>query len=137
MNASDVAEQLRNAYARGFAETQTGAFPFFAETVDIRHLPPSPLDGPRLTPELQEETLRQVAAMRRAVPDLAMDTKVDARGEDTVIVASVMSGTLPDGATLRADVLIEYELAGGKIVRSTASGPDPATMEQLRAAMTS
>jgi hypothetical protein len=89
---------------------------FFAETVEIRHVPPGAHDGPVPGSAIAGTAGREVASIGRALPDAehgASEITVDG---DDIRVRGRTTGTLADGTKI--DVLSNtvFTVADGAIV---------------------
>ena len=72
-DASGIADRLRAAYLAGPDEAQAVTASLYADTVELRHSPPLPSDGPVDASFLKDISAREGGAIRRAIPDMTYD----------------------------------------------------------------
>jgi hypothetical protein len=110
-----IAEQLR-ADLEAPSSGPPALASMFAETVELRHAPPTPTDGPVAGSLLREQTTAAEAAFSRAMPDRTLDDlRIDVEG-DTIHIQGRMRGTLGNGTSvdLLRDQLLE--IRDGQVV---------------------
>ena len=114
-SAADVAEEMR-AVAADRTKSRDLLASLFAETVELRHVPPSPSDGPIPGRVLAAVAGGEVAALARAMPDAEHgDSEITVEG-DAVRVRGRMSGTLGDLTRIDVETNTLFTIADGAIV---------------------
>jgi hypothetical protein len=129
-SAIDIADELRAAAQDGgkMQETLAG---LFAETVVLRHEPPSPSDGAISGSLISAISRKEVAAAGRALPDAVQgDVNVSIEG-DGIRVQTRTSGVLADGTTIDVKSNTLFTVADGAIV-GLQSDMDAASVEAWR-----
>ena len=112
-SASEIADRMR-AVAADRVQAQQLLASLFAESIELRHEPGLPSDGPIPGRVLAEVSRREVEAAGRAMPDMTSETQIEVEG-DGIRMQSRTTGTLADGT--RVDVHTESLLtvANGEI----------------------
>jgi hypothetical protein len=110
----EVADELRAARDDRF-KSQRALASLLAETIDLRHEPPHPTDGPIPGRLLAEVSLREVEAVGRAMPDVSTESDVAVEG-DAIRVRGRTTGTLADGTRIDIQTHTVFTVAGGAIV---------------------
>ena len=122
---ADIADEMR-AVAQDRTKSRNLLASLFAETVELRHVPPSPSDGPIPGSLLSEVSGREVVALARALPDAEHGgTEVTVEG-DAVRVRVRTTGALADGTPIDVETNTLFTIAGGAIV-GLQSDMDPAS----------
>jgi hypothetical protein len=125
-SAIEIADELRAAARDGkLQEIMAG---LFAETVALRHEPPSPSDGAIPGSLIAAISREEVAAVARALPDAVQsDVNVSIEG-DGIRVQIRTSGVLADGTTIAVKTNTLFTIANGAIV-GLRSDMDAASVE--------
>ena len=114
-SVADIAEEMR-AVATDRAKSRDLLVSLFADTVELRHVPPSPSDGPIPGRVLSDVSGREVAALARALPDAEHGgAEVTVEG-DAVRVRVRTSGVLADGTRIDVETNTRFTIADGAIV---------------------
>jgi hypothetical protein len=109
---------------------------FYAETIELSHVPPSPYDGPIPSRYIIEVSENEVESLGRALSNLAIgDPEVSVEGEAFRVRGSV-SGTLADGTHLAVNTNTVFTVAGG-VITGLRSEMSPADAEAWVAVLTS
>jgi hypothetical protein len=106
--------QLRAVSDDGVRSQQALAL-LFAETVELRHEPSHPSDGPVSGRLLGEVSRREVEAAGRALLDLCSASEVTTEG-DAIRVRGRTVGTLSDGTKVDMHTDTVFTVADGAIV---------------------
>jgi hypothetical protein len=125
-SVNDIADELRAATG-DVVKTQDVLGRYFAEQIELRHVPPHPSDGRIASRLLVEVARREVAAVDRALPDRVADGDVTVEG-DAIRVQNRTQGTLADGSRIDVRTDTRFTVAGGAIV-GLESNMDAAAME--------
>ena len=126
-SAADVADEMR-AVVTDRTKSADLLASLFAETVELRHVPPSPSDGPIPGSVLSAVSGGEVAALARAMPDAEHgDSEITVEG-DAVRVRGRTSGTLADGTRVDVETNTLFTIADGAIV-ALQSDMDPSSVE--------
>jgi ketosteroid isomerase-like protein len=126
-SAEEIAAELRAA-ADNEVTTQEVLARRFADSVELRHIPPHPTDGPIPGPLLGEVSAREVAAVGRALRDRDdSDADITIDG-DAVRVRRRTRGMLADGTKVDVRTSTRFVVADGAIV-GLESDMDTASME--------
>jgi hypothetical protein len=111
----EIAARVRTEY-----ESPSGGPPamaeFFGETVEVRHVPPLPMDGPIDGEVLRQVSTAEAAAVQRALQDVVHDdVHVEVDG-NSIRVRTTSRATFTDGRTreLASDMVLE--VVDGRIV---------------------
>ncbi len=113
-----MAEQLRVGYARDLLTGIRGPTSMFADTVEVRYIPPRSMDGWIDGAKLHNYQDIEAAALRSVIPDAHLtDVQVITRADDQIIVVMLLTGTLADGTPFRCPATMVYDVRGDKIVR--------------------
>jgi hypothetical protein len=126
-SASEIAEQMRAA-AHDQARSREVLTGLFAESVEIRHVPRHPNDGPIAGRLLSEVARRESEAAMRALPDVLPDAPDISVEGDAIRVRRRTIGTLSDGTAVDVKTNTIFTIAGGVIV-ALQSEMDPASIE--------
>ena len=126
-SVTDIAEEMR-AVAEDRGKSRDLLVSLFAETVELRHVPPSPSDGPIPGSLLSDVSGREVAALARALPDAEQGDSEVTVEDDAVRVRVRTTGTLADGTPIDVVTNTLFTIADGAIV-GLQSDMDPASVE--------
>jgi hypothetical protein len=113
-SVDDMAVRLR-AVSADRVRSHLALASLFAETIELRHEPSHPSDGPISGRLLAEVSRREVDAAGRALPDLASNVEVTVEG-DSLRVRSRTTGTLSDGTKVDVQTNTVFVVADGAIV---------------------
>jgi hypothetical protein len=114
-SVADLADALRHAAGEA-GGTQEVLARRFASTVELRHSPPRPTDGPLPGSFLAEATRREIDAVNRALTDRAdSNTEVSVEG-DRIHFSGRTRGTLRDGTVIDVQTSGWLSVADGVIV---------------------
>lgn len=127
--ASDIASAVREALDRSYEDALLAVQPFYADEIEMRHVPPNPADGPRSAAALRADSPVELAAVRGVMPDVHYDAVVTST-DDAVVVDGKLCGTLPGGDAYVQELQMTYDVDDGKVVRFT-SAYDPASIAPL------
>ena len=130
-----IAEDLRNAWAKGPYEAADAQIAHFAEKFEMTHNPPSAGDGVLELDALRAGRNMELDAFMKAMPDFREEAEITVEG-DKINVELTISGTLADGETLKAKIPTVYTVKDGKIVSMLAT-LDPEFMTKLFTALSS
>jgi ketosteroid isomerase-like protein len=114
-SVSEVADQMR-AVALDRAKSREVLAGLFAETVELRHSPPSPHDGPIPGSLIADVSKREVAALARALPDVVHEEPEITVEGDAIRVRGRTVGTLTDGTKIDVRTNTLFSVADGAIV---------------------
>ena len=133
-SAGDIARELdavkgdRDRYQQVMAR-------FYAETIQLSHVPPSSYDGPIPSRYLIEVAANEVESLGRALSDLDIgEPEVTVEGEAFRVRGSV-SGRLADGARLAITTNTVFTVADG-LITGLRSEMSPADTEAWVAVLT-
>ena len=126
-SVTDIAEEMR-AVAEDRGKSRDLLVSLLAETVELRHVPPSPSDGPIPASLLSDVSGREVAALARALPDAEQSDSEVTVEDDAVRVRVRTTGTLADGTPIDVVTNTLFTIADGAIT-SLQSDMDPASVE--------
>ena len=131
--AEQLAQHLRDAYARSMEDGLAAAGPFVAEALELAHEPAQAADGIKVGAEMAALWAKEGSMLKSAMPDVALtDVVIRADGGD-VVLSAVMRGTKEDGSTLAHPYTVVYTLRDGLVVRACASY-DPAPVADVNRA---
>lgn len=130
-----VAERLRFACMHAITAEAEIAPELFADAIDLRHQPASPVDGVLDKDVLLPILIAERSALRRAVSDLVMEViKCEVNG-NRIDFAYMTRGVKPDGTPVSFRSRVLYTVQHGKITGlaaiRAATGEDSATMLEL------
>lgn len=130
-SVEEVAEQMRVA-AGDPTESVEVLRRLLAPTVELRHEPPGPHDGPIDREVLADTARREVEAIGRALPDgFERTADITVQG-DTIEVTNRLTGTLPGGRVVEVATQTVFTVADGAIVGLRAA-LDPENADRWRA----
>src|SRR2546423_547855 len=124
-SVTEIAERLR-AVAHDRVKSQQTLASLFADTIELRHEPTHPTDGPIAGRLLAEVSRREVEAVGRALPDVDSKSEIYVEG-DAIRVRAHTTGTLADGTPVDVNSDALFTVAGGAIV-ALQSDMDEASM---------
>jgi len=110
----EIADALRSA-AGNQAKTHGVLAAYFADPVDVRHVPAGPTDGPMPKQLLVAVAHAETEATTRALPDAASESEVLVDG-DAIHVRGRTRGTLADGTDVDFATSVVFHVADGTIV---------------------
>lgn len=123
----EIADEMRAAAAEGMSSAVLAKY--FAESVEIRHVPPSEFDGPVPGSVIAGTAGREVASLARAMPDAVHgESEVTVEGDD-IRQRGRTTGTLADGTAIDVRTNTVFTVADSKIV-ALRSEMDAASAEQ-------
>ena len=114
-SALEIAEQMR-AGAHDLVQSREVLARLFAETVELRHVPRRPSDGPISGRLLSEVARREAEAVSRALPGLIVEDPEITVEADTIRVRRRTAGTLLDGTTIDVRTNTLFSVGEGAIV---------------------
>lgn len=100
-DTTQVARQLEAAFKAGPDAAQSTLAALYAESVELRHVPAFPSDGPIDGVRLRESSHREAAAIRNAIPDYDYDDVQVVTVGERVHVKAFIRGTLGTGSSVR------------------------------------
>lgn len=130
-DADVIAEELRAAYSRDWEEGRRSVWTYFAPTIDIRHQPPLPQDGPTSAAAVEEQSVAEFASYKRLLAGFREETTIRVDG-NRVVCELLLTGTAADGTELRAPVRQVLTVEGGLVTASEVS-LEPEVLAQLMA----
>jgi hypothetical protein len=111
----EIADEMRAA-AADREQSSAVLASHFAETVEIRHVPPGAHDGPVPGSAIAAVAGREVAAVGRALPDAEHgESEITVEGDD-IRVRGLTAGTLADGTRIEVRSNTVFTVAEGAIV---------------------
>ena len=114
-SVTEIADEMR-AVAADRAKSRDLLVSLFADTVELRHEPPRPSDGPIPGSLLGEVSGREVDALARAMPEAEhCASEVTIEG-NAVRVRVRTTGTLADGTPIDVETNTRFTIADGVIV---------------------
>jgi hypothetical protein len=128
-DAETIASELRAAYARGWEEGRRSVWTYFAPTIDIRHQPPLPHDGPTPATVVEEQSVAEFASYKRVLAGFREENAIRVDG-NRVVCDLVLIGTAADGTELRAPVRQVLTVEDGLVTASEVS-LDPEVLAKL------
>lgn len=111
-SAATIAEQLRTAGSNRGELMAT----LYADQVDLRHVPPLATDGPIPGRLLAEVSLREVAAVEKALADRTEASEIAVEGEDGIRLIGRTTGTMADGTEVDVTTRVLLTVAAGRVV---------------------
>lgn len=130
VTAAQLAQHLRDAYARGMDDGLAAAGDFIADDFELAHEPAHPADGMKDGKEMAAMWASEGEMLRAAMPDVALtEMEITDRGDDVTVTAT-MQGTSPDGSSLSHPYLVVYTVRDGKVARACATY-DPGPVAEL------
>ncbi len=119
-DVEQVAEQLRADYASPDPDREPAMASLFAETVELRHTPPAPTDGPLPGAMLREVALAETRAANRAFTEMVRDNVQVTVDGSSIRLQSTTKGTLVTGEAVSIDTDVVVEVKEGRIVAMEA-----------------
>lgn len=110
-----IAQALRDDLNQPVSGRPPALADLFAETVELRHVPATPNDGPVAGSVLRTMAIAEHEAVQRALPDLAPEAVTVTVDGDTIDARSTMVGTL-EGAPVRLEQVIRLTTRDGEVV---------------------
>jgi len=92
---------------------------FYADPVDVSHIPALPSDRSMTKEQIISGTRMQIDAYRKAMPDYRRISKFTIEN-DSIVCESLLQGTLPDGTEIKAPMTVTYRVVDGEIPRFAA-----------------
>ena len=120
--------ELLRAHAEG-EDTMEVLMGFYADPIDVAHVPALPSDRVMRKEEILLGTRMQMVGYRSFMADYRKDSTFTIDG-DTLVVTAPVRGTLADGTAVDEDVTVTYWVKDGEIVRFAAA-VDPESVARL------
>jgi hypothetical protein len=124
-DVAEIAARLR-AVAEDRGRSQQLLASLFATSVELRHDPPHPSDGPVAGALLAEISRREVEAADRALVDLRSESDVDVESNDGIRLRVRTTGAFADGRTVDVQIHTRLTVADGSVVALQADMDDAA-----------
>jgi hypothetical protein len=131
-DVDNIAIEVKEGFAKDVASGWEALVRYFADPVEIAHVPPDPTDGP-VPVDAASAYTRGVAVTLTKINDFAYSADVRSDGERITIDLTV-SGQSVDGEAFTTPLSFECYIDEGKLVRQVAS-VDPVAMAPLAQAL--
>src|SRR5262245_3289172 len=102
-DVEQVAERLRADYESPDANGEPAMASLFAETVQLKHTPPAPTDGPLPGAMLREVAIAETKAANRAFTEMTRDNVQVTVDGSSIRLQSTTKGTLVTGDSVSID----------------------------------
>ena len=128
-DAEIIAAELRAAYARDWEQGRRSVWTYFAPTIDIRHQPPLPQDGPTPAALVVQQSVAEFASYKGLLAGFHEESTIQVEGNH-IVCDLVLAGTASDGTELRAPVRQVLTVEDGLVTASEVS-LEPEVLAQL------
>jgi hypothetical protein len=119
-DVQQVAEQLRADYASPDPDREPAMASLFAATVELKHVPPAPTDGPLPGAMLRDVAIAETQAANRAFTEVTRDNVQVTVNGSSIRLQSTTKGTLVNGESVSIDTDVVVEIQDGRIVAMEA-----------------
>jgi ketosteroid isomerase-like protein len=121
MDLIEIGSKIQSAYASSVAEGHAAMSAYTSDNVSVFHVPAVAADGTSSGEKLARRSEAEVSALKGINAALTVDA-VQQAGDDTLILETNLSGTLPNGLDFRFPEVMIYTFQEGKIVRMILVG---------------
>jgi ketosteroid isomerase-like protein len=121
MDLLEIGTKIQKAYASSIAEGHASMNDYRADHISVIHVPAVKADGTSSGDKMGRRAEAEVAALKGLNAKLTVEA-VQQAGDDTLILETALSGTLPNGQDFRFPEVMIYTFEDGKMVRLIAVG---------------
>ena len=115
-DVEEIAQRLRADYASQDPDREPAMASLFGETVELRHDPPAPTDGPLAGAMLRDVVIAESRAAYHAFTDVVRDNIDVTVDGSSIRIRATTKGTLVTGDAISVDTDVVVEIRDGRIV---------------------